>query len=569
MSGLNFNTANQTFRQLMGTGLIYNVPRFQRDYSWTEEEWDDLWNDIKGLNGIDNESVHYMGYLVLQSPDSKKFDIIDGQQRMATISLIILSVLKNLNDLILNNVDPVNNKLRLDQLRSSFIGYLDPVTLVSQSKLNLNRNNNVLFQRYLIPLDNLPQRNLKATEHLMRKSFEWFYSKIKDEKSISTNGAELAKLVEKIVDKLFFTVITVTDELNAFKVFETLNARGVRLSSTDLLKNYLFSVVFGMAGDDAEMSALEERWDLLVNKLGSESMPEFLRTFWNSRNKFVRHSELFKTIREQIRNREGVFSLLRDMETDAEIYSAFSNSEDSLWTNEQKRHIAEIKMFNVKQLQTLLLSGHRVLQTEEFTSLLRACSIISFRYNVISNYASNEQERVYNSVAQKIAKGELTNFANIIRELRTIYPNDEKFKAAFADKQIKTNQARNKKLIRYILFNIEKHISTANYDMDSEVYNIEHIMPINPGAEWGELQPNDTQQYVYRIGNMTILTANDNREVGNSSYQEKTIKYGDSDFSITKRIAEEYNVWDYDKISSRQRWMANQAASIWRINQLA
>ena len=80
MATMNFNTANSTFRQLLANGLSYRVPPFQRDYSWTEDEWDDLWQDIQALFEVDGEPAHYMGYLVLQSSDSKRFDIIDGQQ---------------------------------------------------------------------------------------------------------------------------------------------------------------------------------------------------------------------------------------------------------------------------------------------------------------------------------------------------------------------------------------------------------------------------------------------------------------------------------------------------------
>ncbi|MGB5686412.1 MAG: DUF262 domain-containing protein [Candidatus Electrothrix sp.] len=79
---MNFNTANNTFRQLMGNGLLYRVPPFQRDYSWSADEWDDLRQDLLSLHTTEEEPIHYMGYLVLQSSDSKRFGIIDGQQRI-------------------------------------------------------------------------------------------------------------------------------------------------------------------------------------------------------------------------------------------------------------------------------------------------------------------------------------------------------------------------------------------------------------------------------------------------------------------------------------------------------
>lgn len=94
MSAVNFNTSNQTLRQLLGNGLTYRVPRFQRDYSWTQDEWEDLWQDIQETMRPGGELAHYMGYLVLQSQDNRSFDVIDGQQRLTTLSLLALAVLK-------------------------------------------------------------------------------------------------------------------------------------------------------------------------------------------------------------------------------------------------------------------------------------------------------------------------------------------------------------------------------------------------------------------------------------------------------------------------------------------
>ncbi|KJR41683.1 protein of unknown function DUF262 [Candidatus Magnetoovum chiemensis] len=132
MAITNFNTSNQTFRKLMGNGLLYTVPMFQRDYSWTDEEWDDLWQDIIAMTEPDGEQGHYMGYLVLQSNDERNYDIIDGQQRMTTLSIIVLAVLSSLRRLVDDNIDAEHNKIRIEELRKTYIGYLDPVTLIAK-----------------------------------------------------------------------------------------------------------------------------------------------------------------------------------------------------------------------------------------------------------------------------------------------------------------------------------------------------------------------------------------------------------------------------------------------------
>lgn len=570
MATMNFNTTNSTFRQLLGNGLSYHVPPFQRDYSWTEDEWDDLWQDILGLFEEGGESSHYMGYLVLQSSDSKHFDIIDGQQRITTFSVMILAALSHLQDLVSLKIDPENNGKRKEQLQSSYIGYLDPVTLVSRSKLELNRSNNRFYQTYLVQLGKLPQRGFNASEHLLRKAFIWFEDRIKAR--VGTNedsGRALAAFVDSLVDMLFFTVITVTDELNAFKVFETLNARGVRLSSTDLLKNYLFSVVSTQETHEAELKALEELWERIVGLLGSESFPEFLRIFWNSRNKLVRKSDLFKTIRKRITARGQAFDLLRDLDQSAAIYAALRDPHDEMWNKDEQGALEQLLMFNVRQPLAMLMACHdRFFETarDSFTRVIRAIAVLSFRYNVICNFPTHEQERLYNEIAWKLTAESLNNPLEVLAALRDLYPNDNQFKTAFADKEFRTTNSRNKKVVRYILFEIERQRSGQNFEFESATYNLEHILPESPSDAWAHIEEAKQERMIYRIGNMTPLEANRNRDVSNGDYASKREAYGQSCFQITRSVAEHYETWDEQKVEARQKKLASVAAGIWKID---
>lgn len=569
MATMNFNTTNSTFRQLLGNGLSYHVPPFQRDYSWTEDEWDDLWQDIQGLFEADGELAHYMGYLVLQSADSKRFDIIDGQQRLTTISVMILACLGHLQDLISNKLDAENNAKRKEQLQNSYIGYLDPVSLVPRSKLELNRHNNRFYQTYLVPLEKIPQRGLNASEHQLRKAFNWFKDKVKSRAGTTlTSGKELAAFIDSLVDKLFFTVITVTDELNAFKVFETLNARGVRLSATDLLKNYLFSVISSQDTHETELKALEERWERIVGLLGSESFPEFLRIFWNSRNRLVRKSDLFKTIRRRIATRDAAFELLRDLDHSAAVYAGLRDPQDPSWNSDEKIALKQLIMFNVRQPLAMLLSCHNKFHETEranFTRIMRAVAVVSFRYNVICNLQTHEQERLYNDIAWKVSDGTYTRPPEVITALRDVYPDDTQFKAAFAEKELRTTNSRNKKVVRYILFEIERQRSGRDFDFESATYSLEHILPEHPSEAWAFIEESKQERLFYRIGNMTPLETNRNRDLGNSDYVAKRSVYQQSAFQITKAVAEHYETWDEQKIEARQKQLAVVAAGIWNI----
>ncbi len=571
MAATNFKTENNTFRKLIGNGLTYRIPRFQRDYSWTNEEWEDLWMDLLSTLNTDSETAHYMGYLVLQSNDDKTFDVIDGQQRLTTISLIVLAILKNLQHLIDTDIDAESNKRRMDQIRQIYVGYLDPVTLVARPKLTLNRNNNNYFQTYLVPLGHLPQRGFRASEHLLRKAFEWFDKRVAGYLRANTGdeGMRLAKLMEDISDRLFFTVITVTDELNAYKVFETLNARGVRLSATDLLKNYLFSVLDRGNENDHELRNLEDRWEAIVGRLQSENFPDFLRVHWNSRRSFARQADLFKTIRAQITAAEAVFQLLRDMEEDLDTYLALSSPEPSEWSQEDKQLVGVLKTFRVRQPFPLLLAAKRIFDAPDFTGLLRATVVISMRFNVIGSQSTAEQERKYNEVAERVAKRELISLGPMLQQLRSIYLDDALFKTTFAEKIIRTTDSRNNRVVRFILCSIEKHISQQVHDFASDAFNIEHILPQNAPDNWGGIGNDDAEALVYRLGNMTLLQTGSNRDLGNSEYHQKRETYRQSGFAITKKLGDENIDWTPDRIAARQNWMATQAAAIWRIAQFS
>ncbi len=565
MSSMNFNTSNQTLRQLMGNGIAYKVPPFQRDYSWTADEWDDLWQDIVGLFEDEPEPAHYMGYLVLQSADSKHFDIIDGQQRITTLSVMVLAAISYLGDL--TDADDEKNSRRAEQLRNSYIGYLDPVTLVPRSKLQLNRHNDRFYQTYLVPLEKIPQRGLSASEHLLRKGFAWFKDHIKQ--YVKDSGEQTAKFIETVVDKLFFTVITVTDELNAFKVFETLNARGVRLSSTDLLKNYLFSVVNGDGAHDTELKALEEQWEGIVGLLESENFPEFLRTYWNSRNKLVRKSDLFKTIRREINSKGEAFSLIRNLDANAGVYRALRNPSDDLWATDESQHVKDLLMFNVRQPLSLLLAAFMRFGVDDrpaFHRILRAVSIISFRYNVICNMQTSEQERVYNDVAARVSSGGLETAREVIQALMAIYPEDSRFRSAFKDKDLRTTDSRNKRVVRHILFGLERHLTPCDYDFESATISVEHIMPEQPEDGWEHVSEPDHEKFVYRLGNMTLLHSGQNKDVGNAEFADKHSVYAESDFALTRKVAEHFDEWNPEKIETRQDWMSRQATSIWRLD---
>jgi len=555
-------TSNKTYRQLMGNGLRYEIPKFQRDYSWEAEHWDDLWQDIRALlANEDNE--HYMGYLVLQTSNNKEFQIIDGQQRLTTMSLLILSTLKCLKELVDSGIEAENNLKRKDSLLNSYIGYVDPVTLISNNKLKLNRNSDDYYKQHLVLLKELPLRNTNASEKHMRECFNWYYDRLKKE---FNTGESLAAFIDNIVDKLFFTVIEVTDQLNAFKVFETLNARGVQLSSADLLKNYLFFVVDETKPHISEIEELENIWSKIVGKLGEQKFEDYLRYYWNSIHKSVGKKNLFKTIKGSIKSKDQVFELIRNLNDTADIYLAIQNPEDEFWKDkpEIRKSLKELKLFQIRQINSLFLSALRNLEVENFKKLAKICSVISFRYNIIGGLNPNAQEDVYNTVALKISSNKRFEVA----DFQTIYVSDLNFENDFSTKEFK-NTTRNHKIVKYILSKIEVYQHRNEIDPESDLFTIEHILPENADDTWGNFTFEEINRSVYRIGNLTLLEKKLNREADQKAYVEKIVLFAQSNSELTKTLPDNFNTWNEDKLAARQRELAKHAKAIWKIQELS
>lgn len=557
MIGIQDSTTNH-FGSLIRSGGKYIIPKFQRDYSWDEEQWDDLWQDIENM--INEQGEHYMGYLVLQTTKGKDCLIIDGQQRFTTITIIILAAIKAIQKLIDKGIEVDENRQRMQTLQNTYIGNVDPVSLEYDNILVLNRNNDAYFKEYIVKLGELRVRNTSYTEKLMRKCFEWYDCQMTNKYQ---TGREYAELITKIVDNLYFTIIRVDDEMNAFRVFETLNARGVQLSSADLLKNYLFSLVDNSSQYPDRIATLEEKWSKLTQNIQAEKLPDFIRYYWNSKNKTVRTNELFKAIRGKIKTDTEVFALVNEMMEYSDIYMALRDANDELWQGNRdiSDNIELLNLFNMKQPYSLLMSAYKKLDISQFGRLLSDIIIVGFRYNIICGKNPNDIERVYNNIATHIYAE-----INYNREqLKDIYVDDNEFITVFTHKAF-TPSTRNNRIVKYILGKYERFKGgTRDVSLSSETDTLEHILPQNPGLEWGD-NNYDFDSLIYRIGNICLLEKNFNRDLENRPYNEKCEVYLRSAFETTRSIPDEFQEWNRDTINQRQLQMANSAKGIWKID---
>jgi uncharacterized protein with ParB-like and HNH nuclease domain len=545
---------------LLTNGITYRVPAFQRDYSWKIENWIDLWEDIKLL--ISTGRNHYMGAVVLQIKNEKNYIVIDGQQRFTTLSILTLAVIKNIQVLIDNGIEPNENNERIKELRRAFLGQRDPGSLLYSSKLFLNENNDAFYQGRLLQLQQpVNERTLPDSDKLIWQSYTFFFEKIHSYFKNPT-GEILANFLNKTIgDKIIFIKIEVEDEISAYTLFETLNYRGVDLTVSDLLKNFLFSLL-----SESDIRIAKNIWKKIANSIGLDKFPSYLRNYWISRNPIIRQEQLFKIIRAAIKTNQNVFDLLSDLEYSSSLYIALQDPFNTEWKGNRERikRIRELELFGVKHQLPLLMVTKENFSDKEYDKLLKLISVITFRYNVVGNRQTNLMEELYNSVSIKVNQKIITTATQVYKELISLYVSDNDFKNDFSSLKL-YSYGRDKKLVRYILFEIENLLMQGgDRDYEYDPATIEHILPENPPVIWDKyFAPNYQENYIYRLGNYTLLEDHLNNECGDKLLDEKKSTYSKSQYEISKKVLSPE--WSPVTLELRQQEMSKWASAIWRI----
>lgn len=554
-------TQDVTFLDLIGNGKKYRVPLFQRDYAWEDEQWEDLWNDIQELLVTPN-NFHYMGALVVEAVSDREFQIIDGQQRVATLSVLALAVIDRLRTLPADTDTQAANAERAAELRKRFIGEKDPASLLESSKLFLNDTDDGFYQDYLVQLRApVNPRGLPKSNRLLWQCFGWFQKRLVDS---GLEGEALARLLsDTVARQLLFILITVEDDISAYTVFETLNARGLELSSTDLLKNYLFSRVV----TPTDLHALQRRWRHMIGTVKHERFPDFLRYHLLCRFPQIRKQRLFKKVREEVRTSADVFALMDDLEQRADLFAAMDDTAHEFWLERPsaKTYVRDLQLFGVRQHMPLVFAAWERMSADDFTRVLKLLCVLSVRYTVIGSLNTNELEPVYHRAAKVLLDGTIGTPAEVFTQLRDVYVDDDKFIRDFSHKEMDTT-GRRKKVAKYLLCEIEADASGMRHDWETDPGTVEHILPENPSAQWDEFfNPDRQKDFIYRLGNLVLLESSINRNCQNLPFEAKRQHYESSSYRTVRELIDVADTeWNPAALNQRQIRMANRAAHIWR-----
>lgn len=538
------------------------VPRFQRHYSWDEDHVENLWRDLFNIFAEDSGD-YFLGAIVVRHCDTDGPIVIDGQQRLITMSILLAALSRILAQG--DHADEVERGVR------AFLVAGDGETDASSPRIMLNRADRSFYDRFIVgdcAVDELMRMrrddSLPLSNRLLADCFCFMHRQLQRFTADDWTAEDLARAVLKAIDeKIFIIRLDVRSDYDAFMLFETLNDRGLALSESDLLKNHL------LAAAGPHLKDTQADWETIEGNLGGERLLKFVRHHWLSSRGITSRAGLYPDIKRAVSTADEVAAYTEELCAASEYYDALRDPNSRIWAAyglEQQGWLREridcLRLLRSDQIFVVLLAALEA-DREGFPSLLDMVISFTFRYTTICNLSPSALLPVFIEAARHIRESGQVEPADIFgRFLAPLYPDDSQFHSAFSRKTIRYNG-----LARYILNKLNDDITGwGDTPAAHPVTDLEHILPKRFQRNWTVERkdfPGGPEKYVHRLGNMTLLTTNLNRELGNHPYDVKREAFAQEALEITRMIAEE-PCWTADAIGRRQNWMAGLAIKIWR-----
>lgn len=543
---------------------IYYIPDYQREYSWdVDNEIDDLWLDLESVVKEDR-SQHFFGQMVIHNSleDSKKY-IIDGQQRSSS-AVILLSVLNNLfNDLYIkyDNKGCRNKcKNRIEDIRTKYIGRWEEEE--NELRLHLGKIDSEYFMTHVqIGEPDEDDSNLLKSHVRISSAYKFFMDKFNDKigsiEKVEDKYEVLFKYYTKFIDS--FTVMYLeTDDINeAFIIFETLNARGKDLETSDLLKNHLLRVS-GQAID-----LVKNKWQDMIDILDKIDTTRYIRHYWNSRDEFIREKDLYKRIRETIKTPKKCEELVINLLELSELYKAMVNANDETYFSnvELNQILCNLKTVKASSFYPIILAMKNMkFKEEDIKKVAKSIENLIVRNCVVAGRVANKYEVIFANIAYGIYEKQYIKVDDIEKIIRKNTIKDEEFKIAFS-----SFTGKSKPVIRYLLKSINRIVDNETEIInDNKKIHIEHIMPESRN-NWN-VEKEIHEDYLWRLGNLTLLGCEYNKSISNKVFEEKKKIYNKSTIVITMEISK-YEKWNKDMIEERQKNLAELAVKVWNIGE--
>jgi hypothetical protein len=531
------------------------VPLYQRGYAWTKKEVEDLLGDIQ--DNVQGKSPDYfLGTVVIIKRQQGRHDIIDGQQRLVTVSLILCAI----RDYMVS----VGDSDRAAQIESEYISKTDLRSRVLEPKLILNSSDHNYYHETILKSPAEKKETSPQTDSQKRifEAFQIISDKVFE---IGKKGGVTALLdwIDFLKDLSKVIVVKAANDANAYTIFETLNDRGLDLAVTDLLKNYLYSL------SDDQLDIVRDSWVNITSILdpygGDGLLIDFFRAYWSSKYGLTRERALYSEIKKQVKTKAEAVAFASEVRIAAAQFEGILNPDSPQWSEHSdkvRRSIRALNIFNIKVYRPLLLSVVRNFDKANVEQVITKIASWAVR-GVIGGVAPSPIESIVCSLAKRIESKEIKSATEVVKEFRAsnVLPSDESFRSTFQRFTVSKQE-----VARFILRELEVGSrggveAELVPNSDASDVNLEHIVPKKLNGDWN-LDAKEHAAVVKRLGNMTLMKATKNAQVGNSAFSLKKEVFKTSEYVITKDLGQ-FSSFGVLEINQRQEKMAEVALKIW------
>lgn len=557
------DASKKTIGELLGSNAQRRlvVPDYQRSYSWDKNEVDTFWLDLSSFEqrhpGTDVTREDYFIGSIVAVEDDDKLILVDGQQRLATAT-ILLAVLR---DIARQYTEVLPDRIQRDFIRTEGVLGSGP-----RYSLTLNAYDRDFFRNRIQdyprpdPDGQLPpkysshNRILNARDRLC----SLISSRIDDIDSVDDKLAVLTRVRDVLCHRVVLVLVSAREEDAANDIFETLNDRGLSLSTLDLLRNFLLS-----RANEQDREEIVRWWgDVFSVSAKLAQVQTFLRHHWITRHGDVKSRGLYKEMKTVLLNefQRGAsdpkrFSL--ELSSSANVYSdLIGRRTDSEALNDDLDAVAELNATAVWPVALAAVEKHDAASAR---GVVRAALDLYVRWNVIMRLESTELEEFLYKRAHELWEGASLEAA--VDSIVSAAPPVEDFVEAFAKASLsRRNQQRH--VLERLEMVLRKDAGADELEpRKAHTVHVEHVYPQKPAksATW-----KDHDNWIDRIGNLTLLHQRLNASVKNGPFDKKKTKYVHSHLMLTRQLMD-FDSWSPKHVEARQRMLAELAPRAWPI----
>ncbi len=527
------------------------VPDWQRSYSWQQSQIETFWHDLTEFSerypddNLDGRE-YFFGSIVIVKTNHNQHLLLDGQQRIAT-SAILLSVIRD-------NLK-VFKEEAAHRVQSRYLVDFDDSTNEWRYKITLNAYDREFYKQKVLAYrdSNFSEPTPTHASHKLISAARSFFEQKFTEEYNHLGSPEKSyswalRIQRVLINHMSVISVVSSNEDSAAEVFETLNDRGVGLSTPDLLRNLVIR-----RAQTSNRSQIISLWEEIIRFDSDVDIKSFLRHYWISYHGDVKTQRLYREIKTQIQNSStDSLTFTQDLGKAAEAYRQILKAEDADPNFETL--LQEFSEVGANALMPIVLSISQSAPSPKKVELLRLIIAIYMRHSIIGQLENSKLENVIHPIAKKIREGR--NIDALEEELRTFAPNDESFEESFARAVIGRTSIQ-----RYILRKLEnsmRRTGELQIGPNSKVH-VEHIYPQKPFSRF-----DNHDQILNRLGNLTLLDARLNSTIKNGSFEDKKPSFARSELMLTKSLCD-HNAWTADAIAKRQKELAKLAVTAWPV----